>query len=126
MTTGENIVRQLLEHPDDDVDPKQFVNDHLPKEIVVVGRYWWRRGYGGMYFSARIRIDGKIIEEPVMGSGSNRQYLYDAFDWLEREGYITHRERSANGGVESPQNWCEKNGVKLEYYSMEVKRERDL
>jgi hypothetical protein len=92
-----------------------------PQSIVVIGRRWFRKGPGNTYHSAEIIVDGKCVNKIPFAYGYGDQYLYNAFDWLAANGYIT-RESNA----EAPFRWAERNNVTLTYSVTDVARKRDL
>lgn len=127
--TAQQLVVNLIEGgvDDDDFDAKGFIeNRALPKQVVIVGRQWWRRGSGGMYFTANISVDGNYVGSTPINGGSGDQYLHAGWEWLEDNGYVPTRERHKNGGCTPPRLAAEALGIKLEYYSVDVRRERDL
>ena len=122
MTRAAQIVKALVEN--DLVDPKDFIlSRERPKSIDIIGKLWWRRGYGGTYHTAHIYVDGqKVHVTPEMGGGGN-QYLEAATQWLEDEGYIPTRPSRREPGWA----WIRDTlNIPLNYYSEDVKRRRDL
>ena len=119
LQRAQDFVREGME------DDPLFMELPRIESVHVVGRNWWRRGAGGNYYRADIYVNGeKVTTLPEQG-GSDQQYLYDAFDWLESNGYI-QRIRSKNGSPEWPRTVAERLGFKLSYEAYPVKRERDL
>lgn len=105
-------------------DPTAFIKQEVDrrsgvKKIEVLGRYWWRRGAGGMYFKAYIYINDKLVHvTPEQGGGSS-QYVTDATDWLRRSGYVDLGDRE-------PLWKLRERGIEVCTHSVDVKRERDL
>ncbi len=89
-------------------------------EIQVQGKEWWRRGAGGMYHTAKIWVNGKLVHVLPENGGTNDAYLYNAFRWLQDNGYVT-MERN-----EAPTSYCRRMGINLIKGVTEVRRERDL
>lgn len=124
--SAEKIVNRLLED-DEPVDPKGYAmgEQTVPSEITIVGRRWFRRGVGGTYHTANISIDGRYVHSTERQYGYGDCYLETGWQWLEDNGYVPRRER-ANGGHTSPWRAAEELGIKLHYYAVDVKRQRDL
>lgn len=94
-------------------------------EMVVRGRRWFRKSYGNTYSTAQIEINGKDVADLPPEGGYGDQYLHNAAEWLNKNGYVA-LERSPHGGLESLWRYCAAHGIKLDYYAKDVKRERDL
>lgn len=94
------------------------------RTITIIGRRWFQKTYGNTYHSAEILVNGKNVGRIDYAYGYGNQYLYSAFYWLEKEGYLT-LERG-NGGHEAPWRWAERNGVELAYSATDVGRKKDL
>lgn len=125
--SAEKLVTRLLEN-DEHVDPKSFIlNPETTsiKEISIVGRRWFRKGYGGTYHTAAIAVDGKPVAKTEYQYGYGDQYLETGWQWLEDNGYVPKRAQ-ANGGHTSPWRAAEELGIKLTYYAIDVKRQKDL
>jgi hypothetical protein len=126
--SAEKIVKRLLEDDDESIDPKGFVLDPPTtsiKEISIVGRRWFRKGYGGTYHTATIAVDGKPVGKTPYQYGYGDQYLETGWQWLEENGYVPKRAQG-NGGSTSPWRAAQDLGIKLDYYAIDVKRQRDL
>jgi hypothetical protein len=105
-------------------DPKDFLRRlAVPRvrSITVVGRRWFRRGYGGTYHTAEIFVNGERVHKTPEQYGYDKQYLWTAWEWLVQSGQIPPLPRN-----ESPWNWCKDHGIELDYYAHDVRRERDL
>lgn len=123
---ADQIVRHLLEG-DEPIDPKDYAmgEQTQPAEITIVGRRWFRPVYGGTYHTANISIDGHHVHTTMRQYGYGDGYLETGWQWLEDNGYVPRRER-ANGGHTAPWRAAEELGIKLHYYAIDVKRQRDL
>jgi hypothetical protein len=124
--SAEKIVNRLLED-DEPVDPKAYATgEHTqPSEITIVGRRWFRRGAGGTFHTANISIDGRYVHSTTYQYGYGDQYLETGWQWLEDNGYVPRRDR-ANGGNTAPWRAAQDLGIKLNYYAVDVKRQKDL
>lgn len=94
--------------------------------IVIHGRRWFQRGPGNTYHSAEIIVDGKTVHKIDFRYGYGDQYLYNAFDWLENNGYIERLPRNSSNVPEAPWRWAERVGVTLNYSATDVQRKKDL
>lgn len=117
---------------DEAIDPKRIFHSVVnrkpkPESISIFGRRWWRRTYGGTYHTADIYVNGQFLHRTARQYGYGDQYLETAWQWLENEGYVPKRDRSAtSGGTTSPWRAAEELGIQLEYSVTDVKRQRDL
>lgn len=118
----------MLEDEDDPIDAKAYILDRpRPKEVSIVGRRWFRKGYGGTYHTAAIFVDGKGVFKTPMEYGYGDQYVETGTQWLEDNNYIPRRQHSASsGGQAAPWRWFEELGIPFEYYAQDVKCSRDL
>lgn len=111
---------------DDPDDPETVIRQEVArraepiKELTIHGRRWFRRGPGTTYHSAQIFINGKLVHEIPYAYGYSDDYLWNAFRWLEKNGYI---EKTEN---EPPWVTAEREGFKLNYDVIDVPRKRDL
>lgn len=111
---------------DDPDDPEAVVRAEVArraepiKTVTVHGRRWFRRGPGTTYHSAQIFINGKLVHEIPYAYGYSDDYLWNAFRWLEKNGYIDKTEN------EPPWVTAEREGFKLDYDVIDVPRKRDL
>jgi len=103
-----------------------FINPPNMRSLVVIGRRWFQRGPGNTYHSAEIIIDGNQVHKIDYAYGYGDQYLWNAFEWLEKEGYLATPRHRSNGGVEAPWRWAERNNVQLAYNATDVQRKKDL
>ena len=114
------------------IDPKRVLRQmrgprhEQPKQVKIIGRRWFRRGYGGTYHVADIYVDGQLVHTTSRQYGYGDQYQETAWQWLEHEGYIPKREHSANGGMACPWRHAEELGIEFLYNVYDVKRQRDL
>jgi hypothetical protein len=123
MQAAKQIVTRLLED-DERIDPKAFAMGEYsrPKEISIVGRRWHRPVYGGTYHTADIRVDGKEVARTERHYGYGDHYLETGWQWLEDNGIVPRRDE----GHASPWRAAQDLGIELNYYAIDVKRQRDL
>jgi len=98
------------------------------KNINIVGRRWFDKRAGNTYHSTEIIVDGLSIHKVPYAYGYGQQFLWTAFEWLN-ENWELPNPRSTNphsGGKEHPADWCERNGIALDYDCSDVKRKKDL
>ena len=94
--------------------------------ILIVGKRWFQRSYGNTYFTARIYIDGELVHTLPKEYGYDDYYVQAATDWLAENGY-TDNPKSGACGLRTPLwQYAQDHGIKLEYYAIDVQRERDL
>ena len=99
----------------------------LPKKIEVVGRRWFQKSTGNTYHSCEIFVDDEKITKIPFKYGYGHQFLYTAWDYLEKQGIVPERERkNEESGGESPWVWAARNRVELAYFADNVKRKKDL
>lgn len=97
------------------------------KSISIVGRRWFQRSYGNTYFSADIYVNGVQAGRIPFSYGYGDQYLYEAIDWLEENGYMPDREHHENGSAEPGWRYFrDDRGIPFEYSVMDVPRKKDL
>lgn len=94
--------------------------------ITVIGKRWFQRTYGNTYNSARILVDGVQVAYLPESYGYGDFYMQRAADWLEENGYMPERENYSFGGAEQLWTYCNRKGLKCEYWAEDVSRKRDL
>jgi hypothetical protein len=98
------------------------------QEIQVLGRRWFQRTYGNTYHVADIWVtfaDGsehKLFAEYAYGYGE--QYLETALKTLADAGLA--QTQQTQYGRETMRQYCERNGIALDYRALDVTRKRDL
>jgi hypothetical protein len=108
-------------------DPAAFIGREVARraepiqKLEVYGRRWFRRGAGGVYCTARIYINDKLVHTTPEMYGYGDHYLTLAADWLERNGYINRQHPS-----EPLWQTAQKMGFKFDRSVEDVRRERDL
>lgn len=60
----------------------------VPTSIFIEGRIWVDKTYGNSYFTARLWVNGKIVETIPFTYGYDLQYLHTSLDRLQELGYI--------------------------------------
>ena len=90
------------------------------KKIEIQGRRWWRRGAGGMYCTAHIYINDRLVHVTPEQYGYGDQYLWQATAWLRENGWISLGPRDAIWSLR------DNHQLELVYGVVDVKRERDL
>lgn len=96
------------------------------KSLVLIGRRWFQRLYGNTYHSVTIHVDGKRVNKIPFSYGYGDQWEWNAWEWLEANGYAPKREHHANGSAEPPWVYCERMGIKYMRTVSDVGRKRDL
>lgn len=104
--------------------PRRYVGN-MPKEIEICGRRWFSRTYGNTYFTAKIYVDGQLVHTMPEEYGYGDHYLWQSFEWLEKNGYVPYRPRNASNMADPPRIWCEKHGIRLNYHAEDIRRRRD-
>jgi len=94
--------------------------------VVLIGRRWFRHGPGNTYHSCEIILDGQPVHKIDYAYGYGNQYEWNAWDWLEANGYAPTREHSSNGSKESPWRYCERMGIVYTTTVTDVPRKKDL
>lgn len=94
--------------------------------ITIIGRRWFRRGPGNTYHSAEIIVNGTCVHKIEFAYGYGNQYEWNAFGWLEENGYMPGREHGANGSREAGWRYCERHSIALSSSGTDVTRKRDL
>jgi len=131
MTNARTLVNRLLEagEADDFADldsPEAFVKRETArrgepiKNLYIRGRRWFQRGPGNTYHSVSIYLNDKLVHTIPFAYGYGDQYLWNAFEWLDANGYL---DRTQN---EPPWVTAERLGFKLNYSVDDVKRRCDL
>lgn len=116
--------------PEPDVDdPTSVIKQEVAKrsepiqKLEIQGRRWYRRGAGGVYCTAHIYINDKLVHVTPEQYGYGDMYLTHAKNWLTDNGYF-------NGLLaDNEPIWFlrdKKIVPQLSYYVTDVKRERDL
>lgn len=95
------------------------------KSIIVIGRTFFNKHKGHSIYSARILVDGEFVQR-IQSDGYGNQFLYDAFAYLEKEGYLLDRKHYANDVVEAPFAYCDRKGIKLYYEIITVSAKKYL
>ncbi len=91
--------------------------------ILFVGRRWFEKTNGNTYHSAEIYVNGEFVHKIDFTYGYGDQYMYNAWTWLKKNGYINGKYSTDQS---SPRIWCEHHGVKFAYTVADVKRKKDL
>ena len=91
--------------------------------VVLIGRRWFNRNKGSTYHSCEIVLDGKHIHKIDYAYGYGNQYEWDAWQWLQANGYAPGRE---SNGRESPWTYCERMGIIYTQTVTDVPRKKDL
>jgi hypothetical protein len=89
--------------------------------IVLVGRRWFNRTKGHTYHSVEIIVDGKHVSRIPYCQGYGEQYEWNAFAWLEANGYLPGREHN-----EPPFSYCQRHCINYTKTVTEVQRKQDL
>lgn len=92
--------------------------------VVLVGRRWFN--CGSTYHSCEIILDGKLVHKIDYTYGYGNQYEWNAWKWLEANGYAPGREHSSNGSKEPPFSYCECKGIVYTTTVTDVSRKKDL
>lgn len=96
--------------------------------IVVEGRKWFDKVNGNTYHGGNVIVTSdhgvKVIKIPYQ-YGYGDQYLYSAFEELEKAG-IVKLEKYSSGGSEVPWRWAKEHGITLVYSAVDVTRKKDL
>jgi hypothetical protein len=97
--------------------------------IVVEGRKWFDKVNGNTYHCANVIVttdEGvKVLKAPYQ-YGYGDQYLYSAFDELEKAGIAKLERYKESGGTQAPWSWAQKHGVTLVYSAVNVAKKKDL
>lgn len=96
------------------------------KSLTIIGRRWFKRGPGNTYYSALIVVDGKVVYRIPYAYGYGDTYEQDAANWLEKNGYLSGRQRMPNGSREPLWQYCSDRGIAFLSTCSEVKRKKDL
>lgn len=96
------------------------------KSITIIGRRWFNRGPGNTYHSAEIIVNGELVGGIDFAYGYGEQYLQNAADWLEANGYMPDREHHQNGSADPLWYYCRERGIQFVYSVSDVSRKKDL
>ena len=88
--------------------------------ISVTGKKWFDNGAGNTYFRALIQVDGEIVAKLPFQYGYGDHYLDESTAWLAENDYIEN-PRKSNGSRTPLWLYCEKNNIRLDYSSYDVK-----
>jgi hypothetical protein len=88
---------------------------HL-KSLTITGKRW-QDSVGSTYYTAVIKINGKVAHRMPYAYGYGDQYLRDSLDWLAEQGVLPDNPRLDD---------IRASGVKLDYSAKNVKRKKDL
>ena len=66
----------------------------IERSVFVETREWHDKTYGNTYFSARIWIDGNIIETLGFQYGYGNQSEHEAHQWLVSNGYVAEETKN--------------------------------
>ena len=95
--------------------------------VTLIGRRWFQRTYGNTYHSVAIYVDGKCVNTIPFAYGYGDQYEWNAWEWLEANGYAPGREHSKTSGwIEPPWCYCERMGIMYTRTVSDVARRKDL
>jgi len=98
----------------------------VAKSITIVARRWLQRTYGNTYHSAEIIVNGVQVHRIDYAYGYDEMYLWNAFDWLETNGYLPDRKTYGNGHKEAPWQYCQRTGIVFVNSVTDVSRKKDL
>ena len=97
------------------------------KTLTIIGRRWFRRGYGGTYHTSQIIIDGKTVGKTLEQYGYGDQYIWTAFEYMAANNLLPEPlKRYSNGGSEAIWQYCERLGITYTAEAIDVPREKDL
>lgn len=95
-------------------------------QLVLVGRRWFNRGPGNTYHSVEIHLDGNLVHKIPFAYGYGDQWEWNAWEWLDANGYTPGREHHENGSAEMPRFYCERMGIMYTRTVTDVPRRKDL
>ncbi|MBW2672465.1 MAG: hypothetical protein JRD89_03495 [Deltaproteobacteria bacterium] len=95
------------------------------RTITVIGRVWGPDLNGNSHCGATILVNGEEVGRPNP-TGGERGYLAEAFDWLERHGYILRGAQDNHRFSVSPDAYCRRKDITLHHEACRVGRKRDL
>jgi len=96
------------------------------RSLTIIGRRWFDRKNGNTYCSAVMLVNGVAVGQTGPAYGYDDHYEWRAFSWLEANGFVTDRERHANGSHEPPWRWCERHGIAYWRNAFDLARKGDL
>lgn len=98
----------------------------LPERIEVHGRRWFQKTYGNTYYSCAIEVDDVVVHRIDFAYGYGEQYLHDAANWLDKNGYLPDIKHYDYGGTESLWSYCRDRGIIFKTSVSDVHRKKDL
>lgn len=98
----------------------------IKSSVTVIGRRWFRRGYGGTYHTAEIIVDGVTVHKTPMQYGYGNQYEETAAQWLEAQGYITRKAYASGGHSPLWRVIRDDMGLAWNSQAIDVSRQKDL
>jgi hypothetical protein len=95
------------------------IRPKLPKQIEIHGRRWFQKTFGNTYHSVVITVDGRDEIDSGVHYGYGEQYMQTAAEILVEHGYLPPIGTAL-------WRYCQKNGIRLAYDVVDVKRKKDL
>lgn len=95
------------------------------QNIEVIGRRWFQKSYGNTYNTVQIRVNGDLVASLPKDYGYGEMYYQRAGQWLIENGWIKAK-KSPHGGYPPLHVFRDQGKFKLNYYAIDVPREKDL
>jgi len=85
------------------------------------GRRWRKPVVGGIYFTSRIYVSGRLVHTTPYDYGYGDQYIVSAYDWLAKHDYIHPRHKD-----EPLWSIAKREGFNVASDVRDVRRKKDL